>query len=370
MSVIPLRRADGSPATPTTGHFRRVRTGILCHVTPLPFSLQFEQCPLSQSASRNLERDRALRRRCRRATRRADPLRRQAHRWRTEGQRRLESPRGARRHVRQSPRRLARALESAIDWIVAQMKKDGLDNVHTEPVMVPHWVRGRESATLLAPHRAPLHMLGLGRSVGTPAGGITAQVLVVNDFADLHAHAAQAKGKIVLFDHHFDTTKTPFDAYGDAVIYRGRGADSAAAYGARRCARALGDAAFVEHAAHGRDGLRRHDRQGAQHSDGGDHARGCGHAASHSESRSGDSRDAADGGAHAPRCALAQHHRRGARHGASGRGHRAGRAHRLVGRRTGRDGRRGRRRGRVGGRAADQAARAQAQAHDPRGGDG
>jgi carboxypeptidase Q len=124
------------------------------------------------------------------------------------------------------------SLESAIDWILAQMKKDGLDNVHGEPVMVPHWVRGRESAMLLAPHGGPLHMLGLGRSVGTPAGGITADVLVVNDFADLHAHAAQAKGKIVLFDHHFDPNKPPFDAYGEAVIYRFAGADSAAAYGA------------------------------------------------------------------------------------------------------------------------------------------
>jgi len=124
------------------------------------------------------------------------------------------------------------SLESAIDWIVAQMKRDGLDNVHTEPVMVPHWVRGRESAMLLAPHRAPLRMFGLGRSVGTPAGGITAPVLVVNDFADLHAHAAQAKGRIVLFDHHFDTTKAPFDAYEDAVIYRIVAADSAGAYGA------------------------------------------------------------------------------------------------------------------------------------------
>ena len=104
------------------------------------------------------------------------------------------------------------SLESAIDWMVVQMKKDGLENVHTEPVMVPHWVRGHESATLLAPHRAPLHMLGLGRSVGTPAGGITAPVLVVSDFADLHAHAAQAKGKIVLFDHHFDPNEPPFDA--------------------------------------------------------------------------------------------------------------------------------------------------------------
>jgi carboxypeptidase Q len=124
------------------------------------------------------------------------------------------------------------SLEGAIDWIVAQMKKDGLDNVHTEPVMVPHWERGRESATLLAPHRAPLRMLGLGRSVGTSTGGIAAPVLVVNDFADLHAHAAQAKGRIVLFDHHFDPNKPPFEAYDEAVIYRYSAADSAAAYGA------------------------------------------------------------------------------------------------------------------------------------------
>ena len=123
------------------------------------------------------------------------------------------------------------SLEKAIDWIVAQMKRDGLENVHTEPVMVPHWVRGRESATLLAPYRGPLHILGLGRSVGTPAGGITAPVLVVHDFADLKAHAAQAKGKIVLFDYPFDTSKPPFKAYEEAVIYRYAGADSAASYG-------------------------------------------------------------------------------------------------------------------------------------------
>lgn len=125
------------------------------------------------------------------------------------------------------------SLESAIDWIVAQMKRDGLENVHTEPVMVPHWVRGREFATLLAPHRGTLHILGLGRSVGTPAGGITAEVLVVRDFADLSAHAAQAKGKIVLFDHPFDTAKPPFTAYDEAVTYRYAGADSAAKYGGR-----------------------------------------------------------------------------------------------------------------------------------------
>jgi len=123
-------------------------------------------------------------------------------------------------------------LERAIDWIVEQMKKDGLDNVHTEPVMVSHWERGGESAVLLSPRLDTLHMLGLGKSVGTPKGGITAPVLVVKDFADLRAHAADAKGKIVLFDFPFNTTKKAFEAYGEAVAYRGVGADSAMQFGA------------------------------------------------------------------------------------------------------------------------------------------
>ena len=61
-------------------------------------------------------------------------------------------------------------LERAIDWAVAAMKADGLDNVRKEPVMVPRWVRGRESLELVEPARQPLPMLGLGNSVGTPAG--------------------------------------------------------------------------------------------------------------------------------------------------------------------------------------------------------
>ena len=54
-------------------------------------------------------------------------------------------------------------LEAAIDWILAQMKKDGLENVHGEKVMVPHWVRGEESAEMLAPRAHRLPMLGLGK---------------------------------------------------------------------------------------------------------------------------------------------------------------------------------------------------------------
>jgi carboxypeptidase Q len=124
------------------------------------------------------------------------------------------------------------SLERAMDWILAGMRADGFANVRGEPIMVPHWVRGSESVVLHTPRETPLHMLGLGGSVGTPAGGITAQVLVVQSFDDLTAHAAQAKGKIVLFDAPFRTDLDPMAGYEATVVYRGSGAVAAAKVGA------------------------------------------------------------------------------------------------------------------------------------------
>jgi carboxypeptidase Q len=119
-------------------------------------------------------------------------------------------------------------LERAIDWILAEMKKDGLANAHTEPVKVPHWVRGKESVELISPRRAPLPMLGLGGSIGTPKGGITAPVLVVSSFDELEKRTADAKGKIVLFD-------APFTDYSVTGLYRRTGAIAAAKAGAVAC---------------------------------------------------------------------------------------------------------------------------------------
>ncbi len=124
------------------------------------------------------------------------------------------------------------ALENAIDWILGEMRADGLANVHGEPVMVPHWVRGEESAALVSPRAVPLHMIGLGMSVGTPPDGITAPVLVVNSFDELAQRAADAKGAIVLFDYPFRTDLAPLDGYNDAVTYRGRAPIAAARAGA------------------------------------------------------------------------------------------------------------------------------------------
>jgi carboxypeptidase Q len=117
------------------------------------------------------------------------------------------------------------ALERAIDWTLARMRADGLENVRGEPAMVPHWVRGAESAELITPRRKPMAMLGLGGSVGTPASGITAPVLVVTSFEDLTRRAGEARGTIVLFD-------VPFVSYGETVRYRSAGATAAAKAGA------------------------------------------------------------------------------------------------------------------------------------------
>lgn len=117
------------------------------------------------------------------------------------------------------------SLEQAIDWMLLEMRRDGLDNVRGERVLVPHWVRGEESADLIEPRAARLPMLGLGGSIGTPAEGITAPVLVVSNFDELQARVGEVPGKIVLFD-------VPFTTYGQTVVYRSTGAIAAARAGA------------------------------------------------------------------------------------------------------------------------------------------
>lgn len=119
------------------------------------------------------------------------------------------------------------ALEQAISWAATEMAQDGLNNVHTEPVMVPRWVRGEESLNMIEPRKQVMGMVGLVGSIATPAEGLTAEVIVVNSFADLEAKAKQNKtqGKIVVFN-------VPFVTYGTTVTYRSNGAVHAAKAGA------------------------------------------------------------------------------------------------------------------------------------------
>jgi len=116
-------------------------------------------------------------------------------------------------------------LSRAITWSAETMKKDGLENVRTEKVMVPRWIRGRESAEIIDPPRHSLTILGLGGTVSTPPGGIDAEVLVVESFNELRMRAADARGRIVLFNQ-------PFTNYADTVSYRTGSARAAAQAGA------------------------------------------------------------------------------------------------------------------------------------------
>ena len=116
-------------------------------------------------------------------------------------------------------------LEKSIDWVLKEMKNDGLSKVKGERVKVPSWIRGEESLKILIPFEKNLRILGVGGSVSTPKGGIRGEVVVVNNFEDLEKIKKSVRGKIVLYN-------VPFTNYGETVKYRYDGPNIAAKYGA------------------------------------------------------------------------------------------------------------------------------------------
>jgi Zn-dependent M28 family amino/carboxypeptidase len=132
--------------------------------------------------------------------------------------------------------------QAAVEYVAAELRRLGLE-VKLEKVMVPHWVRGEETAALTEyPSMAPnttqkIVLTALGGSVATPNDGLTADVVVVNNFDELQALGRKGvAGKIVLFNAKFDQQLADNGfagpAYGQAVIYRGIGASTAARLGA------------------------------------------------------------------------------------------------------------------------------------------
>lgn len=131
--------------------------------------------------------------------------------------------------------------EAAVKQVAAALEGAGL-KVTLQPAKVPHWVRGEEAAELVDYPGRPeglsqkLVLTTLGGSVATPKKGLTAEVLVVRNYDELKAHAAEAKGKIVLYTYPFNQNLADnghaMSAYGQAVDYRVNGASAAARVGA------------------------------------------------------------------------------------------------------------------------------------------
>jgi hypothetical protein len=126
-----------------------------------------------------------------------------------------------------APKRLSGSpgADTAVQWALATMRELGFDNVRAEPCLVPHWVRGDEHAAIVAPSPLPLRVTALGGSIGTPAGGIEAEVVEVRSFEQLQELGEQARGKIVFFNRPMPRAlRSVGQAYGEAVPQRSNGA--------------------------------------------------------------------------------------------------------------------------------------------------
>ena len=132
--------------------------------------------------------------------------------------------------------------QAAVDYVAEELRNLGLE-VQLEEVRVPHWIRGIETAELVefpaqrASAKQKIVLTALGGSTPTSAEGLTAEVVVVNSFDELNMLGRQKIArKIVLFNTKFDKSRAAAgfasEAYGEAVVYRAKGANAAAELGA------------------------------------------------------------------------------------------------------------------------------------------
>ena len=131
---------------------------------------------------------------------------------------------------------------AAVEFVAQQFRAMGL-TVSLEATPVPHWIRGAESAELVrypdmaAGTTQKIVITALGGSVPTPPSGLTAKVVIVNDFGELKRLGRDGvAGRIVLFNAAFDQGLADRgfarEAYLQVVRYRVMGASKAAELGA------------------------------------------------------------------------------------------------------------------------------------------
>ena len=148
---------------------------------------------------------------------------------------------------------------AAVEQVAATMRGLGA-TVTLQPVKVPHWVRGVETAEIVDYAGRPqgvsqrVVLTALGGSGATPAAGLTAPLIIVSSFEELKARAAEVKGAIVLIDTAFDQEMAERGlagvTYGQGSRFRFGGPKAAAELGAAAAlVRSIGGADFrIPHA--------------------------------------------------------------------------------------------------------------------------
>lgn len=125
----------------------------------------------------------------------------------------------------------------AIKWAQQKMLESKFDSVWLQPVMVPHWVRGKIEEAVIEKskkfEKTKLTITALGGSVATPNVGITAEVLEVKSLDEAAKLGEKAIGKIIFYNRSFDNgLASSMEGYGKAVDQRSSGAAVAAKVGA------------------------------------------------------------------------------------------------------------------------------------------
>ena len=111
------------------------------------------------------------------------------------------------------------AEAQARSWAVAKLKGLGFDNVRIEEYEMPTWVRGAETAEIIAPFSQKLAIAALGNSGSTGDAGLEAEIVYFPTIDDLRAAPdGSLKGKIAFVSHNMKATQdgSSYGAFGPA----------------------------------------------------------------------------------------------------------------------------------------------------------
>ena len=123
--------------------------------------------------------------------------------------------------------------QAAAAWAAEYLKGLGFKNVRIQSFPLVGWERGVDSAAIVGPNPQRLVVAALGHSIGTPAGGIEADIVRFSSLEDLQAApAGSLSGKIAYVDAGQLIANQDGSGYGPMSRLRGAGPGEAAKKGA------------------------------------------------------------------------------------------------------------------------------------------
>ncbi|CAI8882214.1 M20/M25/M40 family metallo-hydrolase [Chryseobacterium sp. IT-36CA2] len=116
------------------------------------------------------------------------------------------------------------AYEKSVQWAAQKLRDAGADKVWLQEVMIPVWVRGKESLHIQTSNGKwkSIKMLSLGNSEGTAGKDVLGEIIMVKSLEEYDQLSAEkVKNKIVFFNYPFNQGNVQtFISYRDAGAYR------------------------------------------------------------------------------------------------------------------------------------------------------